>query len=98
MARENFPATLSSSTDVASTGKETDSQLQRGFDRRSLLKGLGVVGVAVSAGSLLAPEEAHASGGPSPRDPPPLPLFAPARNPPRGLFAPHTQHPRNPNH
>ncbi len=63
MARENFPATLSSSTDVASTGKETDSQLQRGFDRRSLLKGLGVVGVAVSAGSLLAPEEAHASGG-----------------------------------
>lgn len=63
MARENFPATLSSSTDVASTEKETDSQLQRGFDRRSLLKGLGVVGVAVSAGSLLAPEEAHASGG-----------------------------------
>jgi len=42
--------------DVASTGKETDSQSQRGFDRRSLLKGLGVVGVAVSAGSLLTPE------------------------------------------
>jgi hypothetical protein len=56
MARKNFPAIVSSSTDVASTGKETDSQLQRGFDRRSLLKGLGVVGVAVSAGSLLTPE------------------------------------------
>src|SRR5713226_9684898 len=62
MARENFPATLSPSTDVASTGKETDSQLQRGFDRRSLLKGLGVVGVAVSAGSLLAPEADAKSG------------------------------------
>ena len=46
MAQKKFPATVSSSTDVASTGKETDSQLQRGFDRRSLLKGLGVVGVA----------------------------------------------------
>ena len=56
MARENLPATVSSATDVASTSKETDSQLQPGFDRRSLLKGLGVVGVAVSAGSLLTPE------------------------------------------
>ena len=63
MTRENLPATVSSSTDVESTEKDFDSQLQRGFDRRSLLKGLGVVGVAVSAGSLLAPEEAHASGG-----------------------------------
>src|SRR6266478_5200494 len=63
MAREILPATVSSIRDVASTAKETDSQSQRGFDRRSLLKGLGVVGVAVSAGSLLAPEEAHASGG-----------------------------------
>ncbi len=56
MTRENLPATVSSSTDVESTEKDFDSQLQRGFDRRSLLKGLGVVGVAVSAGSLLAPE------------------------------------------
>src|SRR6266567_5842798 len=56
MAREILPATVSSSMDVASTGQETDSQSQRGFDRRSLLKGLGVVGVAVSAGSLLTPE------------------------------------------
>src|SRR6266852_2458911 len=63
MARENLPATVSSSTDVESTGKDVNSHLKRGFDRRSLLKGLGVVGVAVSAGSLLAPEEAHASGG-----------------------------------
>jgi Ferritin-like domain len=56
MARENLPATVSSSTDVESTGKDLDSQSKRGFDRRSLLKGLGVVGVAVSAGSLLTPE------------------------------------------
>src|SRR6266851_2959490 len=64
MARENLPVTvLSSSADVESTEKDFDSQSKRGFDRRSLLKGLGVVGVAVSAGSLLAPEEAHASGG-----------------------------------
>src|SRR5713101_2151217 len=56
MARENLPATLSSSMDVESTGRDLDSQSKRGFDRRSLLKGLGVVGVAVSAGSLLTPE------------------------------------------
>jgi hypothetical protein len=62
MARENLPATVSSSTDVASTGKGLDSQLARGFDRRSLLKGLGVVGVAVSAGSLLTPEAAAEPG------------------------------------
>ena len=56
MARETLPATVSSSTNVESTGKDLDPQLKRGFDRRSLLKGLGVVGVAVSAGSLLTPE------------------------------------------
>jgi len=64
MARENLPATVSSSTDVESTGKDVASQLKRGFDRRSLLKGLGVVGVAVSAGSLLTPEaDAHPGNG-----------------------------------
>src|ERR1700687_2660183 len=62
MARETLPATESSATDIASTGTDLDSQLKRGFDRRSLLKGLGGVGVAVSAGSLLAPE---ADGEPS---------------------------------
>jgi hypothetical protein len=46
---------VSSATDVESTRNDLDSQLNRGFDRRSLLKGLGVVGVAVSAGSLLTP-------------------------------------------
>jgi len=56
MAPENLTATVSSATDVESTGKGIDSQSQRGFDRRSILKGLGVVGVAVSAGSLLTPE------------------------------------------
>ena len=63
MASENLPATVASATDVESNGKGLDTHLQRGFDRRSLLKGLGVVGAAVSVGSLLAPEEAHASGG-----------------------------------
>jgi hypothetical protein len=56
MARETLPAIVSSVTDVESTEKDLDSQLKRGFDRRSLLKGLGVVGVAVSAGSLLTPQ------------------------------------------
>ena len=55
MTRETLPATVSSATDVESTRNDLDSQLNRGFDRRSLLKGLGVVGVAVSAGSLLTP-------------------------------------------
>ncbi len=63
MARENLPATVSSSTDVESIEKDLGSQAQRGFDRRSLLKGLGVVGAAVSVGSLLEPQQAHASGG-----------------------------------
>ena len=39
------------------------SPLQRGFDRRSLLKGLGVVGAAVSVGSLLTLEADAESGG-----------------------------------
>lgn len=68
MARENLPATLASVTDVASTGtneekgKDLDAQLNHGFDRRSLLKGLGVVGAAVSVGSLLATEADADSG------------------------------------
>lgn len=64
MARETLPATISSPTDAASTGKDASSQLNRSFDRRSLLKGLGVVGAAVSVGSLLAPEaDADSSSG-----------------------------------
>jgi len=47
---------VSSTTDVESTGNDSVSQTKQGFDRRSLLKGLGIVGAAVSAGSLLAPE------------------------------------------
>src|SRR5450631_4039066 len=68
MARENLPAAVSSVMDVASTGTDTnkdkdlDSQLKRGFDRRSLLKGLGVVGAAVSVGSLLTTEADADSG------------------------------------
>ncbi len=63
MARETLPASVSAATDVESTPKN-DSPLQRGFDRRSLLKGLGVVGAAVSAGSLLTLDaDAEPSGG-----------------------------------
>jgi hypothetical protein len=47
---------VSSTTDVESTGNDSVSQTKQGFDRRSLLKGLGIVGAAVSAGSLLAPD------------------------------------------
>ena len=56
MARKTLPATTSSAADVEPTGSDLDSHLNRGFDRRSLLKGLGVVGAAVSVGSLLTTE------------------------------------------
>jgi len=53
MASENRPAALSE-TATSSTGENVASQLQRVAKRRSFLKGLGVVGAAVSAGSLLS--------------------------------------------
>jgi len=63
MAPENLPVTVSSSSDVESNEQNLDSQMNRGFDRRSLLKGLGVVGAAVSAGSLLTPMAEASRGG-----------------------------------
>src|SRR3989441_8481766 len=64
MTRDTLPATVLSTTDVESSGNDPASQPNRGFDRRSLLKGLGIVGAAVSAGSLLAPEaDAEMSSG-----------------------------------
>ena len=51
MARETLPAEVSSVSDPASDGNE--SSLPNRVQRRSILKGLGVVGAAVSAGSLL---------------------------------------------
>ena len=53
MERENLPASLSPSTNDHSSEGDLDSQLKRAVKRRSFLKGLGVVGAAVSAGSLL---------------------------------------------
>lgn len=52
MAREILPATESSTT-TATSSSETASPALSAVNRRSLLKGLGVVGAALSAGSIL---------------------------------------------
>ncbi|HEY8671184.1 MAG TPA: twin-arginine translocation signal domain-containing protein [Terriglobales bacterium] len=63
MARETLPSTIASATDaelrendLATQSVDTQSfdTQSKGVERRSFLKGLGVVGAAVSAGSLLA--------------------------------------------
>ncbi len=55
MARENFPATMAS-TITDPPAKENPSPSPNDVRRRSFLKGLGVVGAALSAGSLLTGE------------------------------------------
>jgi hypothetical protein len=55
MARENFPATVAS-TITDPSAKENPSPSPNDVRRRSFLKGLGVVGAALSAGSLLTGE------------------------------------------
>ena len=55
MARENFPGTLAS-TITDPSAKENPSLSSNDVRRRSFLKGLGVVGAALSAGSLLTGE------------------------------------------
>jgi len=52
MTKENFVPTASSETTPQSGGAESPSK--NGVKRRSFLKGLGVAGAALSAGSLLA--------------------------------------------
>src|SRR2546426_2000961 len=52
MARENLPATVAS-TIADPSAKENPSSSPNDVRRRSFLKGLGVVGAALSAGSLL---------------------------------------------
>ena len=52
MAREILPAAESSTT-TASSSNETASTTPSAVNRRSLLKGLGVVGAALSTGSIL---------------------------------------------
>ena len=55
MARENLPATVAS-TITEPSAKENLSPSPNDVKRRSFLKGLGVVGAALSAGSLLTGE------------------------------------------
>src|SRR6266478_8606968 len=55
MARENLPATVAS-TITDPPAKENPSPSPNDVRRRSFLKGLGVVGAALSAGSLLTGE------------------------------------------
>src|SRR5438128_11733830 len=55
MARENLPATVAS-TITEPSAKENPSPSSNDVRRRSFLKGLGVVGAALSAGSLLTGE------------------------------------------
>src|SRR3989454_9364748 len=55
MARENLPATVAS-TIADPSAKENPSSSPNDVRRRSFLKGLGVVGAALSAGSLLTGE------------------------------------------
>src|SRR5436309_8493156 len=53
MAHEILPAPVSSETETQATNENQPSQ---SFRRRSFLKGLGIVGAALSAGSLLTGE------------------------------------------
>jgi hypothetical protein len=63
MASESLPAHVSSVTTAEST-EESVSPSRRSVKRRSFLKGLGVAGAAISAGSLLTTVlEAQASSG-----------------------------------
>jgi hypothetical protein len=64
MAKVNLPATVSSETTTQPAGEGAEPHVQRVFERRSFLKGLGVVGATLSAGALLTGEseaENHAS-------------------------------------
>lgn len=53
MAKKDLSTTLDVKTTASSTGTGSDSVINGARPRRSFLKGLGVAGVAVSAGSLL---------------------------------------------
>jgi hypothetical protein len=62
MAKDTLPATVSSETTTQPAGEGAESHVQRVFQRRSFLKGLGVVGATLSAGALLTGEsEAESS-------------------------------------
>jgi hypothetical protein len=61
MARETLPASLSADPTSASAEDRVDSPFKSAVQRRSFLKGLGIVGAAMSAGSLLAEAEVPGS-------------------------------------
>ncbi len=56
MATKDVSATVSSATTTQPVGETTESPMQKGFERRSFLKGLGVVGATLSASALLTGE------------------------------------------
>ena len=56
MAIKSFSATVSSETMKQPAGEGAESPVQRAFERRSFLQGLGVVGATLSAGALLTGE------------------------------------------
>jgi hypothetical protein len=54
--KENLPTTVSTETTATAPMEDLDSRWQRVVRRRSFLKGLGMAGAALSAGTLLAAE------------------------------------------
>jgi len=62
MKKENLPATLSTETTPKSTNENLAIKWERVVRRRSFLKGLGVTGATLSAGTLLATEGSAQTG------------------------------------
>lgn len=54
MASKNLPVTVAADTTTGSMGADAHPQSQGAVPRRSFLKGLGMAGAALSAGTLLA--------------------------------------------
>jgi hypothetical protein len=63
MASKNITDHLSGETDTQSTQEGLGSRLQRAVERRSFLKGMGVAGATLAAGSLLGSESFAQAGG-----------------------------------
>ncbi len=64
MKKEDFPAAVLTRSTLTSTEGTTPSDSQDGMKRRSFLKGIGMTGIALSAGALFAGE---AEAQPSPK-------------------------------
>jgi hypothetical protein len=54
--KENLPTTVSAETPATAAIEDLDTRWQRVVERRSFLKGIGMAGAALSAGTLLASE------------------------------------------